>query len=72
MSECVRELTARELVEQSNLENKDIILQRMKDADFRTHQQLERYEATLSDQRYLIEAYRTVLKDMVYSNWLNK
>lgn len=71
MDKCVREMTAKEIVENSDIENKDLILSRMKESDFRTHKQIERYETTISDQRYLIESYRTVLKDMVYSNWLN-
>lgn len=72
MSECVRELTSKELIEQSNLKNKDIILSRMKEEDLRTHKQIERYEATISEQMYMIEAYRNVLSDLVYSNWINR
>lgn len=68
MSECVREMTVKEMIEESSIENKDLIISRLKDADLRNHRQFERYETTISDQRYLIEAYRTVLKDMVYSN----
>lgn len=71
MSECVREMTVKEMIEESSIENKDLIISRLKDADFRNHKQLERYETTISDQRYLIEAYRTVLKDMVYSNGID-
>lgn len=70
--ECVRELTSKELIEQSDIDNKDLILSRMKEEDYRTHQRTERYKTTISDQRYVIESYRTVLKDMIYSNWLSK
>jgi hypothetical protein len=68
MSECFREMTSKELVEKSNVDNKDLILSRMKEEDDRNHNRLERYENTISEQRYLIESYRTVLKDMIYSN----
>lgn len=70
--ECVRELTSKELIDQSDIDNKDLILSRMKEEDYRTHQRMERYETTISDQRYVIESYRTVLKDIIYSNWLSK
>lgn len=66
--DCVREMTSKELVEESNIDNKDLILSRMKEEDYRNHSRLERYENTIADQRYLIEAYKTVLKDMIYSN----
>lgn len=69
--DCVREMTSKELVEESNIDNKDLILSRMKEEDLRIHKQIERYEITISEQRYMIEAYRNVLKDMIYSNWLN-
>lgn len=74
MSDCVREMTSKELIENSNLDNKekDLILSRLKAEDERNHKIIERYENTMSDQRYLIEAYRTVLKDMIYSSWMNK
>lgn len=68
----VREMTAKELIEKSNIDNKDLILSRMKEADYRTEKIMEVHETTISEQRYLIEAYRTVLADMVYSNWLNR
>lgn len=71
MSECVREMTAKELIEESNLDNKDLILSRLKEAEHRTYERTEGYERELSEQRHLIEAYRTVLKDMIYSNWLS-
>ena len=71
MSECFREVTSKELIEQSNIDNKDRILSRMKEEDLRTHKQIERYEVTISEQRYMLEAYRNVLQDMIYSNWIN-
>ena len=64
-------MTAKEIIEQSDIDKKDVILSRMKEKDFRTHKQIERYETTLSEQVHVIESYRTVLKDMIYSNWLN-
>lgn len=72
MGDCVREKTSKELIEESNLDNKDLILSRMKEEDYRNHSRIERYETTISEQRYLLEAYRTVMSDMIYSNWLNK
>lgn len=72
MGDCVREQTSKELIEESNLDNKDLILSRMKEEDYRNHSIIERYETTISEQRYLLEAYRTVMSDMIYSNWLNK
>ena len=71
MEHCVREMTAKEMIEQSDIDKKDIILSRMKEADYRTHKQIERYETTISEQRYMLEAYRAVMQDMIYSNWLN-
>lgn len=72
MGDCVREKTSKELIEESNLDNKDLILSRMKEEDYRNHSRIEQYETTISEQRYLLEAYRTVMSDMIYSNWLNK
>lgn len=69
---CVRELTAKELVEKSNIDNKDLILSRMKEEYFRTEDRINRYEDTMNEQMNVIMAYRTVLKDMIYSNWLNR
>lgn len=68
---CKRELTVKELIEQSNIENKDVILSRLKESDYKMSQRLERCEDVIKDQEKLIESYRTVLKDMIYSNWLN-
>ena len=69
---CVRELTAKELVEKSNIDNKDLILSRMKEEYCRTEDRINRYEDTMNEQMNVIMAYRTVLKDMIYSNWLNR
>ena len=72
MENCVRELTAKEIIERSDIDKKDVILLIMKEEDCRTHKLIERHETTISEQRYLIEAYRTVMQDIVYGNWLNK
>ena len=66
-----RELTVKELIEQSNIEKKDVILSRLKESDYKMSQRLERCEDVIKDQGKLIESYRTVLKDMIYSNWLD-
>lgn len=71
MCKVVRELTARELIEQSNCENKELILKRLKEEDFRLHERLNSHEEEIHRQRNIIESYRTVLKDMIYSNCLN-
>ena len=71
MCEAVRELTSKELIEQSNCENKELILERLKAEDFRLHERLNRHEEEIHGQRNIIESYRTVLQDMIYSNWLN-
>ena len=70
MSECVREMTSKELIEQSSLSNKELILQRLKSENDRFNSRIGNLEKTVIEQRNLIESYRTVLKDMVYSNWL--
>ena len=70
MSEAVRELTSKELIEQSNCENKELILNRLKEEDFRLHERLNRHEEEIRRQGNIIESYRTVLQDMIYSNWL--
>ena len=69
---CVREMTAKELIEQSNIDNKDLILSRMKKEDCRTEKIMEIHETTISEQRCLIESYRLVLQDLIYSNYLNR
>ena len=71
MSECVREMTSKELIEQSSLSNKELILQRLKSENDKVNSRIANLEKTVIEQRNLIESYRTVLKDMVYSNWLN-
>lgn len=71
MSECVREMTSKELIEQSSLSNKELILQRLKSENDKVNSRIGNLEKTVTEQRNLIESYRTVLKDMVYSNWLN-
>ena len=71
MSECVRDMTSKELIEQSSLSNKELILQRLKSENDKVNSIIGNLEKTVTEQRNLIESYRTVLKDMVYSNWLN-
>lgn len=71
MDRCVREMTAKELIEESNIDKKDLILSRMKEADYRTEQRIANYDKTISEQANVIVSYRTVLKDMIYSGWLN-
>lgn len=71
MSECVGEMTSKELIEQSSLSNKELILQRLKSENDSFNSRIGNLEKTVIEQRNLIESYRTVLKDMVYSNWLN-
>lgn len=71
MSEIYRELTARELIEQSDCKNKELILERLKAEDFRLHERLNSYEEEMHKQRNIIESYRTVIQDMIYSNWIN-
>ena len=70
----VREMTTQELIENCNLNNntKELILQRLKEESELMNRTKGNYEDTLCEQRCLIEAYRTVLADMVYSNWLNR
>ena len=70
MSECGREMTSKELIEQSSLSNKELILQRLKSENDKVNSIIGNLEKTVTEQRNLIESYRTVLKDMVYSNWL--
>ena len=71
MSECGREMTSKELIEQSSLSNKELILQRLKSENDKVNSIIGNLEKTVTEQRNLIESYRTVLKDMVYSNLLN-
>lgn len=67
-----REMTSKELIEASNIENKELILSRMKSESVRTQDIINAYENTVSEQRDLIVSYRTVLTDMIYSNFLNR
>ena len=71
MSECVREMTSKELIEQSSLSNKELILQRLKSENDRFNSRIGNLEKTVIEQRNLIESYRTVLKDIVYRDGLN-
>ena len=71
MSEICRELTARELIEQSDCKNKELILARLKVEDFRLRERLNGHEEEIHRQRNIIESYRTVLQDMIYSNRIN-
>ena len=68
MSECVRELSAIELIEQSDLENKEIILQRLKEQYYCVDERINRLEKTVLEQAELIRHYRSVLKDMLKSS----
>ena len=68
MSECVRELSTIELIEQSDLENKEIILQRLKEQDYCVDERINRLEKTVLEQAELIRHYRSVLKDMLKSS----
>lgn len=70
MSGICRELTSKELIEQSNCENKELILNRLKAEEFILHERLNSYEKEIHRQGNIIESYRTVLQDMIYSNWL--
>lgn len=72
MNECCREMTSKELIEQSSLSNKELILERLKLENNRVDDNISYLEKTVIEQRNLIESYRTVLKDMIYSNWLNQ
>lgn len=65
MSEVVRELSLIELIEQSNCDNKELILSRLKAEDFILNEKLNTYEEEIHRQRNLIEGYRNVLQDMI-------
>ena len=67
MSELTRELTSRELVEDSDCKNKEIILSRMKAEDNRTMQRIDALEEERNHYIALTNAYRTVIKD-IYCN----
>lgn len=68
MSECVRELSAIELIEQSDIKNKELILQRLKEQDYWVDDRIKRLEETVQAQAELIRHYRGVLEDTVKSN----
>lgn len=68
MSECVRELSAIELIEQSDLKNKEMILQRLKEQDYWVDDRIKSLEETVQAQEELIRHYRSVLKDVVKSS----
>lgn len=65
MDGCVRELSAIELIEQSDLKEKEIILQRLKEQDYWVNERIKRLEETVQEQAELIRHYRSVLKDML-------
>lgn len=65
-----RELSSKELVEKSNIENKELILERMKAESLREGRRIEAYEHTVYEQRHLLEAYRAVLQDIIHTNWM--
>ena len=66
MSECVREMTSKELIEQSSLSNKELILQRLKSEDDKVNSRIGNLEKTVIEQRNLIESYRTVLNFFIH------
>lgn len=72
MNEAVRELTSKELIEQSDCSDKELILSRLRAEDYSFNERLNNYEEVTTNQRNIIESYRTVLQDMIYSNWLNR
>lgn len=65
MSEICRELTARELIEQSDCKNKEVVLSRLKAEDNRTCQRIDALEEELNHYIALTNAYRMVIKDIV-------
>ena len=71
MNECAREMTSKELIEESDVSNKELILDRMKSENDRVNSRIRNLEETNCEQRSLIDSYRAVLKDMIYSHWLN-
>ena len=64
MDGAVREMDARELIEQSNLGNKEVILKRLKTEREWMEDRLRRAEETVIEQAELIKGYRAVLKDI--------
>ena len=68
MDGAVREMDARELIEQSNLENKEVILKRLQMEREWMEDRLKRTEETVIEQAELIKGYRAVLKDLCKAN----
>ena len=65
MSDICRELTSKELIEQSDCKNKEVILSRMKAEDNRTMQRIDALEEERNYLTNLTDAYRMVIKDIV-------
>lgn len=65
MSDICRELTSKELIEQSDCKNKDVILSRLKAEDNRTMQRIDALEEERNYLTNLTDAYRMVIKDIV-------
>lgn len=65
MSDICRELTSRELIEQSDCKNKDVILNRLKVEDNRAMQRIDALEEERNYLTNLTDAYRMVIKDIV-------
>lgn len=65
MNELCRELTSKELIEQSDCKNKEVILSRMKAEDNRTKQRIDALEEELNHYIVLTNSYRMIIKDIV-------
>ena len=74
MSEIVREKEAIELVEETNLDEhaKKLIIEKLNRDKKWFDNRFTDMEKTINEQRGIIESYRLVLEDLVYSNWLNR
>lgn len=68
MEGTVREMNARELIEQSNLKNKEVILKRLQMEREWMEDRIKRTEETVIEQAELIKGYRAVLKDLYKTN----
>jgi RNA polymerase-interacting CarD/CdnL/TRCF family regulator len=68
MDGAVREMNARELIEQSNLKNKEVILKRLQMEREWMEDRIKRTEETVIEQAELIKGYRAVLKDLYKTN----
>ena len=64
----IRKESAIELIEQSDLENKEIILQRLKEQDYWVDDRIKSLEEIVQAQAELIRHYRCVLKDIAKSS----